>query len=325
MSLGMNNDMLYKLRSEQEKGKLQGSTILTADRGMGVPGGVPAVGLKEDPVYRPANPEDARQDVREMAKRNPDLVKVWVDDNLHKLPAPNPGVYRAAIDEAHKQHLRVAAHVYYLSDAQKLLAAHIDILAHSIRDQAVDDKTVQLMISQGVYYIPTLQLEDAFFIYADHPKWMNTPFFESALNPDLKAMLTSKAYKDKIDNDATTDVHRAALEMAMKNLSTLFDAGVKVGFGTDSGANPYRIQGFAEHRELELMVQTGMTPVQAIRAATGLNAQLLGIAKTTGTIEVGKQADLLVLDADPTDSIRNTREIRMIFHEGREVMPVAHQ
>ena len=111
--------------------------------------------------------------------------------------------------------------------------------------------------------------------------------------------------------------------MAMKNLSILLDAGAKIGFGTDSGANPYRIQGFAEHRELELMVQAGMTPAQAIGAATGSNAQLLGISEARGTVVIGHRADLLVLDADPTEDIRNTRQIRMIFHDGRQVEPVS--
>jgi imidazolonepropionase-like amidohydrolase len=319
MSLGMHRDLLYDVRAQQEKGKFGGATILTADRGIGVPGGVPAIGLTDDPVYRPNTPEEARGVVREMAKRHPNMIKMWVDDNLHKLPPPKPEVYGAVIEEAHKLHLKVAAHVYYLADAQKLVNDHVDVLAHSVRDKPLDQATVQLIKARDVFYIPTLQLEDAFFIYADHPKWMNAPFFQKALNPDLATMLNSKTYVEKVEKDPATQIHRTALETAMKNLNELLEAKANIGFGTDSGANPYRIAGFAEHRELELMVEAGMTPLQAIHSATWMNAHLLGIYQKTGTVDVGKQADLIVLDDDPSENIRNTQKINMVFHNGKKV------
>ncbi len=321
MSLGMNKDLLYQLRSEQEKGNLTGATILTADRGIGTPGGVPAVKVGPDQLYRPATAEEARADVREMAQRSPNLIKVWVDDNLHKLPAPKPAVYAAAIDEAHKQHLRVAAHVYYLADAKRLLEDGVDILAHSIRDQEIDPDTVSVIKSKKVYYIPTLQLEESFFIYAGHSAWMDTPFFRNALNPELAETLTYPSYKAGVQRDKTTPIHRAALQTAMANIARLREAGLidLIAFGTDSGANPFRIQGFAEHRELQLMVQSGMTPMEAIHSATSVNAQMLHMGERIGTIEPGKEADLIVLGADPTADITNTEKIEMVFHHGRQV------
>lgn len=319
MSLGMNLDLLYKLRAEQTKGKVDGATILTAGRGIGVPGGVPAPNLQDNPVYRPKTPDEARQDVREMAKRHPNLIKIWVDDNFGKLPRPDPAVYGAAIQQAHELNLRVAAHAYRLEDADRLLEDHVDILGHSIRDKLLDDRTVDLITKQGVFYIPTLEMEEAFYIYAEHPKWMDAPFFKNALNPALAALLDSQSYVDSVKNNPEMKVHRQALEIAMKNLSTLLDAGANIGFGTDSGASPSRIQGFAEHRELELMVQAGMTPLEAIQSATGVNARLLGIDKTTGTLVPGKDADFIVLNADPMKDIRNTEKIDMIFQHGKRV------
>jgi imidazolonepropionase-like amidohydrolase len=319
MSLGMNLDLLYKLRAEQSKGKLDGATILTAGRGIGVSHGVPGPGLHDNPVYRPKTPDEARQDVREMAKHHPDLIKIWVDDNFGKLPRPDAAVYGAAIEQAHELNLRVAAHVYRLEDADRLLEDHVDILADSIRDKLLDDRTVDLITKQGVFYIPTLQLEEASYIYAEHPKWMDTPFFKNALNPELAALLDSQSYVDNVKNNPEIKVHRQALQIAMKNLNTLLDAGANIGFGTDSGANPFRIQGFAEHRELELMVQAGMTPLQVIQSATGVNARLLGIDKATGSLVPGKNADFIVLDGDPTEDIRNTEKIYMVFQHGKRV------
>lgn len=316
ISLGMNRDLLYQLRAQQREGKFGGTMILTADRGIGVRGGVPAVNAATDQLYRPATPEEARADVREMAARHADLVKIWVDDNLHKLPRPDPAVYGAAIEEAHRHGLRVAAHVYYLADAKRLLADHVDILAHSIRDQEIDPETIAVIKAQAVYYIPTLQLEESFFIYADHPSWMQSPFFRRALNPPLANLLNSVAYKQKIGQDPATATHRKALEIAMKNVRKLHDAGALVAFGTDSGANPFRIQGFAEHRELQLMVEAGMTPLEAIHSATAVDANMLHIGDQTGTVQVGKRADLLVLDGDPSGDIKKTEKIAMVFEKG---------
>ncbi|HET7502981.1 MAG TPA: amidohydrolase family protein, partial [Kofleriaceae bacterium] len=88
----------------------------------------------------------------------------------------------------------------------------------------------------------------------------------------------------------------------------------------DSGANPERIPGWGEHHELELMVRAGLTPIEAIEAATQNSAALIR-ASDRGTLEAGKRADLLVLAADPTADIRNTRQLVSVWHGGREIVP----
>ncbi len=321
ISLGMNKDLLYKFRSDQEKGEESGATVLSAGRGIGVPNGVPAVKVGPDQIYRPTTPEQAREAVREMATHSPNLIKIWVDDNLGKLPRPDAAVDEAAIDEAHKQNLKTAAHVYYLADAKHLIQDGVDILAHSIRDTELDADTISLIKGKGIYYIPTLQLEEAFFVYAEAPSFIGSPFFTGALSPALANNLQSDSYKRQVEHDPGTPVHKKALETAMLNLKKLHDATALIGFGTDSGANPYRIPGWAEHRELQLMVQAGIKPLEAIHCATEVNAKMLGIADKTGTIQSGKQADLIVLNADPSTEIGNTEKIAMIFHEGRQIKP----
>ncbi len=319
ISLGMNKDLLYKIRSDQEKGEEPGATVLTAGRGIGVPGGVPPVKVGPDQVYRPRTPEEARAAVREMGTHSPDLIKLWVDDNLGKLPRPNMEVEAAAIDEAHKLNLRVAAHVYYRSDAKKLLDDGIDILAHSVRDGVLDADTVSLIKSKKVYYIPTLQLEESFYGFAEHPEWVRSPFFQFVSNQPLKAALDSDSYRSSVAKDPATQTHKKALEIAKENVRKLHDATVALAFGTDSGANPYRVPGFAEHRELQLLVDAGLSPVEAIHCATQSTAAMLHIEEKTGTIQAGKQADLLVLNGDPSKDIANTEKIEMIFHNGRLV------
>lgn len=315
MSLGLNKDLLYQLRDEQRAGKLGGATILTAGRGIGVPGGVPGLNVGTDQIYRPKTPDEARRAVREMAAHHPDIIKTWVDDNLGKSPRPNFQVEAAVIDEAHKQGLKVAAHVFYLADAKKMVADGVDVLAHSVRDKPVDNEFIRLVKQHGTAYIPTLQLEEAFFIYADKPDWIKSPFFLNALQPSVREMLLSPEFATKVQSDPATIEHREFLATAEQNLKKLADAGVTIGFGTDSGAMPTRIAGFAEHRELQLMVEAGMSPAQVIHSATAVNAGFLAIPQT-GTLAAGKQADLLVLDADPLSDIANTEKIAAVIHNG---------
>jgi imidazolonepropionase-like amidohydrolase len=321
LSLGVNRDLLYSIRQQQRHGKLDGATVFTADRGMGVPDAAPPLPAAPDQVYRPASVEEARAAVDAMAKRHADIVKIWVDSLGGTKPAMSPEVYRAAIQEAHKHHLRVAAHVYYLADAKALVNDGVDVLAHSVRDKPVDQELISAIKRQRVWYIPTFTVDESFYIYAQHPGFMQINFFKEAISPGFLATLTSDAYSKKVNDDPKTAQHKADFAMDQKNLKTLYDAGVLVGFGTDSGAMPTRIPGFSEHRELEDMVQAGLTPMQAIVCATGSNAQLLGIEALRGTLRPGKRADLIVLAANPLDDITNTRSIVTIFHDGRTVAP----
>jgi imidazolonepropionase-like amidohydrolase len=117
LSLGLNRDLLYSIRQQQRQGKLDGATVFTADRGIGVPDAAPPLPAAPDQNYRPATVEEARVAVDAMANRHADIVKIWVDSLGGTKPAMSPEIYRAVIAEAHKHHLRVAAHIYYLADA----------------------------------------------------------------------------------------------------------------------------------------------------------------------------------------------------------------
>jgi imidazolonepropionase-like amidohydrolase len=321
LSLGLNRDLLYSIRKQQREGKLDGATVFTADRGIGVPDAVPPLPAAPDQLYRPATPAEARAAVDAMAKRQADIVKIWVDSLGGTKPEMTPEIYQAVIQEAHKHHLRVAAHVYYLADAKSLVNDGVDVLAHSVRDKPVDAELIAAMKRRGVWYIPTFTVDESFYIYAQHPGFMQINFFKDAVSPVLLTTWESEAYSKKVDGDPKTAQHKADFAMDQQNLKAVYDAGVLVGFGTDSGAMPARIPGFSEHRELEDMVQAGLTPMQAIVCATKNNAELLKIEATRGTLRPGKRADLIVLAANPLDDITNTRSIVTIFHDGRTVAP----
>ncbi len=322
MTLGLNRDLIYQLRDEQRRGAFPGASIFTAGRGFGVESAAPPVAAASDQVYRPQSAEEAQAQVREMAAHHPDIVKIWLDDFYGKYPKMDPAIYKAVIDESHRQGLRVAAHVFYLADAKALIADGVDVLAHSIRDLPVDDELIAAMKSRGVIYIPTLTVDESSFVFAENSGVMQDLFFKLAVSPALLDLLQSRHYRDKVANDPNLPRVKAAFAMAQKNLKALEDAGVRIAFGTDSGANPIRIPGWAEHHELELMVRAGLTPMQAIVAATQSSAAVVG-APDLGTIEVGKRADFLVLAADPLHNISSTRQMLSIWHGGKEIKPRA--
>jgi imidazolonepropionase-like amidohydrolase len=318
-SLGQDEDEIYKIRDAQHAGTVGGAHLYTAGRGFLEYTGK---SYPNDHRYRPQTPDEARADVRELAPHHPDFIKMWVDDGLGHGVKIKPEVYQAIIDEAHKQHIRVFAHEFYLADAKALLAAGLDGFAHSIRDQAVDQDVMQKMKARNVFLIPTLVRDEVLFAYADNLKWLDDPFFQAGYDPAAIALVRGPENVEKGRRDPDIAKYRAGLEMAKKNLKTLSDNGVKIGFGTDSGI-PTRFPGFFEHRELQLMVEAGLTPMQAIVAATGTNADILGGAKTFGTLQPGRRADFLVLDANPLDDIHNTEKLSAVWQSGKTVPSVS--
>ena len=321
-SLGLNLKPFYDLQPQAHSGATRTADMFGADRGFGAPNGAPpaTMGLLDTQVYRPHTPEEARAEVRETAQRHPDLIKIWVDDMHHTVPAKmSPEVYKAIIDEAHVNGIRVASHVYYLEDAKLLVGDSVDILAHGVRDTAVDPDFVKSIKARGAWYVPTLGLDESFYIYAEHPEWLQQPFLRRGLQPSLAAQLSDPAWRAKVLGDAkAVAAQKQSLAINMKNVKTLFDAGVNVGFGTDSGATPLRIAGFAEHRELKLLTDAGLTPLQAIQTATKNAAALLHL-DDRGVIAPGKLADLLVVDGDPSKDIAAVDNIESVWRRGRKV------
>ena len=320
IALGLNRDLVYQIRDEQKRGEFPGASLFTAGRGIGVPDGAPPVPAAPDQVYRPMTAEQAVAEVRETASHHPDMLKLWVDDVYGKFTKMQPAVFQAAIAEAHKQGVRVAAHVFYLADAKALAAAGVDAFAHSIRDQPVDAELISAMKSRGIFYVPTFTVDESAFIFAEDPSLTQDAFFAAAVPPALVKQLNSPEYKQKVASDPNGPKIRAAFANGQKNLKALRDAGCRIAFGTDSGAQPVRIPGWAEHRELELMVRAGLSPMEALVAASRGSAAMLGLTDR-GTLEAGKRADLLVLAADPLENIRNTRQLVSIWHAGKEVKP----
>ena len=272
------------------------------------------------PVVTGNTAEEARAMVAKVAAMKPDLIKIRVDDNLGTSRKMPEAAWRAVIEEAHARKLPVAVHIYWLADAKATLAAGADMIAHSVRDIAVDDQFITALKSRDVCYSPTLTREISTFIYDTAPPWVDDPFFTRGVDKDIPVQLKDPKRHEQIRNSAgwkAGQQYKASLEVAKRNLKTLVDRGVRIAFGTDTGP-PARFQGFFEHLELEMMVDAGLTPMQALVSATGDAARCHKRAGEIGTLAPGAAADLLILGANPLDNIRNTRSIEQVWIAGRK-------
>ncbi|GJE44075.1 amidohydrolase family protein [Methylobacterium soli] len=321
MALGLNGAIMPEIRAEAHAGRIPGADLFGVDRGIGVPDGGPPqamIRVSPDQLFRPTDAEGAREAVRAMKARGTDMVKLWLDDFGRSVPAKmQPAVYTAVIDEAHRLGLRVAAHVHDLEDARAVTKAGVDVLAHGVRDKLVDADLIALLKAHNTWYIATLALDEATFAYADAPAWAQTPFVRTALAPELKARFDDPTWQRETRTSAKAQAARDSLIMNLANLKVLYDAGVRIGFGTDSGAAPERVSGVAEHRELALMVQAGFTPMQALITATSRAAELLDLADR-GSLEADRRADLVILAADPSEDIANSSSIVEVWRSGRQ-------
>jgi imidazolonepropionase-like amidohydrolase len=239
---------------------------------------------------------EARKAVQENAAKKVDIIKIWVDDRNGTVKKLSPELYTAVIDEAHQSNLRVIAHIFDLEDTKGLIRAGIDAFAHGVRDRDIDDELVAM--------------------FKERPNLVLTPNLpDRGVKTDLNWLRGSlpDAELEKLEA-ANTDKPReqAFYGIQARNLAKLNAAGVRITLGTD-GNRPW-----GPHEEMADMVTAGMTPMQVIVAATRNSAEFLRLAEA-GTLQAGKSADFIVLDANPLDDITNTRRIASVYLRGAAV------
>ena len=289
VSLGLDDgDVAFEMRDEVIA---DGARSRTAGRGITAP----EEGRTEVPIWITSETE-ARTAVQELAANQVDLIKIWVDTRNDQFVKLTPALYGAVIDEAHSEGLRVTAHIFNLEDAKGLLRAGIDAFAHGIRDRDIDDELVALWSERpNVVLVPNLPNPGV----AGDLSWL------SGTVPAADLQRMQEAQRDR-------PAAQESFGIQARNLARLSQAGITVAFGTD-GSTPWAV-----HQEMEDMVRSGMTPAQVIVAATRNSAELMQMTDI-GTVEVGKSADFIVLDANPLDDITNTRRISEVYLRGTAV------
>jgi len=315
LSMGTDKDFVLDMRNKQRATRPAETRIYSAGQGFIYKGGYGGLAGVNQGVSTPA--EVAKQ-LDALAAKKVDMVKLWMDDHLGEQKKMPYDIAQAIIDGAHKRGLPVSAHIFYLADAKKLVDFGVNGLAHSVRDQPVDQALIDSMKKHGTWQLAaTLSREASMFAYGKTPPFISDPFFTGGVSAKVVGTLKNPDYQKKQAADPHFAHYREFLETAKMNLKKLADAGVKYGFGTDSGP-PGRFPGYFEHWELELMVEAGLTPTQVIHAATGSAAEFLN-AKDLGTLEKTKWADFIVLDKNPLEDIKNSRSIRAVYIAGNRV------
>jgi imidazolonepropionase-like amidohydrolase len=318
-SLGTDrDDTEITIRDEQRRGQLSDPTLAllrTAGNGLvaptpDAPNGGPF--FATDVIREASSPDEARRLVRELAAKNPDIIKFWVDDRNGTKAKFTPDIYQAIVDEAHVQGLPAVAHIYDLDDAKGVIRAGVNGIAHMVREEpGPDDELIELLIANDVFACTSMSIQRAFHEPTD---WLDDPALADTMSS--AAIARWKAEISSVPASYVTS-GRAAYAVLEASVRRYAEAGVKVVLSGDTGLMSQAL-GFAEHRELESMVLGGVPALAAIRAATQIPAEVMGLTDR-GTVQSGKRADLLVLDGNPLDDISNTRKIAAVYYRGAEV------
>lgn len=314
-AMGSDRPFAFDVQREQGQGAFLGTRLFSVGHGFGVQGGVPPFAMDPPGPVRETDPAAIRRVLEDLARRGASGVKIWYDDWYGQFPKMAPEVARTIVEEARRLELKSYAHVYRVDDARLLIGYGLEVLAHMPRDRVADQELIDLMLERGAAVIPTLAVPESNVAFVHRPAWTDDPFFGRFLPPGSRDFLRDEAYLATIRAKPEFPALGPDLERAMRNAELLYRAGVRFGFGTDTGVSN-RVPGFYEHRELELLVRAGVAPADAIRMATLDSATMLGQGGTLGEIAPGRRADLIALRANPLDDVANTRTIESVWLDG---------
>jgi len=306
--------------------------------------------LGDPPIIKASSTQQAVAFVKEQLKQHPDLIKIWWVRRPDLDLKDQIEMFSTAIDLAHRNNVRVAVHAFEMETAKEAIKAGADILVHGVVDKIVDEEFITLMKQANVIYIPTLialtldhelyrnQVKfTEFEIKNSHPDIINSfkylaehksdyqgqikmidkyiPFVDASddklaelsdmerkIVGQLGALLSTKAVRDNIDKQS-------------KNLLKVFQAGITIALGTDAG-NPAILHGASIFREIRMLHVAGLPATEILTAITTNGAKVMGKSKVLGSIEVGKIADLVILEKNPLEDVENFSSITAIVKQG---------
>ncbi len=302
------------VRDEQRSGALSSpeyAELLTAGDGIvaqpssGDNGGPT---FATDVLHEVSTPEQARDVVRGLAADHVDAVKTWIDDRWGTRDKLGFDIAAAIASEAHTHGLLNIAHVYTLDDAKTASRAGVDGLAHLVRTPAPDDELFALMKERDQFVFSSLTIQKTF---EGATEWLDDELVVETVPAHIRDRARSEVAALP---QQQTAADLPAYQQLQESFRAFRDAGIRILLSGDTGLY-YQIPGVTEHRELEAMVEAGMPPAEAIRAATSDPARLLGL-HDRGLIEAGRRADLLVLHSNPLEDITATRRIREVVVAG---------
>ena len=314
------------LKKLEREGKLIAPRIFEAGPTFTVVGGHPiptnrALGRAIDPrtLTQIDGPETAVKEVRRYRSqlKVATLKTVMESGGVLGYPRMSVETLKALAYEAHRAGLKVYAHAIQLADIRDSLNGGVDLVAHGLVEALTPESDIARMMAKNkVSWLPGLNNSEAAIKLFDHAEIFNDPqvrksvpsrYVDMARDPKILASMRPRLEGSRVRFDSSK-----------KTVKVLYDLGVNILVGTDSTGAPHRMFfGWDLHREMELLVEAGMKPMDVIVAASRRAAEYLGQEKTLGTIEPGKSADLIILSQNPLEDIRNTRKIEQVIYAGR--------
>ena len=320
VSVGTNPlELALQIERDQQAGKYPIASRFLFLPGMAPPGGGPDAVLRVATnalhvINEVSTPDEARAAIVRLGDRHIRAIKIWYDDRRGTYPKLTPETYLAALDEAHKRGMSVHTHAIALADQKFVVQAGTDVLVHMVQNEKLDAEYLEILKEKKPYWATVIGLGDPTEVCKPDP------FFEQALPASviarIRATIERRALAPSCGPPSPNAADREAI-MAY-NFPRMIESGARLVLGTDTGIQPGHTFGSGEHVELARWVQLGLTPSQAIVAATQRPAELLGL-KDMGTLAIGKRASFIVLDANPLDNIRNTRKISSVYLDGEKV------
>src|SRR5215472_4444800 len=307
-------EMIASLRNLEKTGVLLGPKVNFAIR-LGTPQGHGTeFGWGDYFTQEVSTPAEAHAAMARVLPYKPDVIKVFTDgwryDRLADLTSMNLQTLSAIVEDAHRAGLKVFTHTVTLRGAKIAAQAGVDSLAHGVGDALVDDELIELMKQHHTGYVSTLATFEPESLKSSPPRLM------ALLSPQGRAFESIRAQRSSSDPGAVPNMRR--WHFLQQYIARLLAAGIPIGVGTDAGVSG-TYHGWSTLHEMELLVSSGMTPLQAVTAGTGISAALVGQSDDRGTIAPGKIADLLLVEGEPDNNINDIENTKAVFLGGKQM------
>ena len=314
-SIGVDPPQALEVIADALSGKIPAPRIYTAGLGFTHPEGHP---VDQPAVYRPADEEEARRQVQQLAAYKVDFVKIWVESRGGTTPKISEAVQAAIVQEAARHGIPSVAHISDQADVERLAELGVTDFLHTVTDrETIEPAFVEMCKSRGLSFTPTLAIHHAGWYWAENPEQLDAAAIKEAFDATTFEALSDTEAREALLKDPALAKRKSAYARAEAFVLRMQREGIPIAAGSDSGAGNVAV-GWGTHHEIELLAAAGLTPMEALTAATGSAASLLEGGKSErGVLKAGHVADLLVLRADPLEDIRNTRKIDRIMQAGK--------
>jgi imidazolonepropionase-like amidohydrolase len=327
--------LMRKMKGWIKKGDAIGPRIVCANAAISLPQGYPEFVptypwplnhlMGGQVIERARTPNQVQDAVRRMVAQDADWVKTMHTDRSIWLNRPDPPIFddacfEALVDEARKLDRPVAMHHLWASGFRKAVELGVDSIEHAPLD-TLTNEDIARMVDAGVSIVPTLEVIASI---VDLPDWLDTAEGEDYLCPEplkqtrgilaiYRGGITPEMAKKEYYDDLSKLPRR--FSAMMENVGRLHRTGATIGCGTDSGGAPFAVFGRI-HAEIDNLMKVGMTPFEALRSATAVNARILHLDAKLGTIEPGKLADFVALDGDPLRDTTALQRVQAVVKDG---------